>query len=152
MYTAARNEERHQSELLRRQQHQLGNNYSSRDDRSERSSRKPISNDHKEKGVNSVNDQGSNVQRYQIKCWNCKKIGHQAKDCRLQKHESTGQSRSVSGARMVQSDAKDDLLNYLLSDLDNEEPCVGVIYIPDGGSKCQYAKVVVGVPLYGIVG
>ena len=149
---AARNEERRQSELLRRQQYQLENNYSSRDDRSERSSRRTISNDHKEKGVNSVNDRGSNTQRYQIKCWNCKKTGHQAKDCRLQKRESTGQSRSVSGARMVQSDAKDDPLNYLLSDSDDEEPRVGVIRIPDGGSKCQYAKVVIGgVPLYGIV-
>ena len=51
---AASNEERCQSELLRRQQYQLGNNYSSRDNRSERTSRRPISNDHKEKGVNSV--------------------------------------------------------------------------------------------------
>ena len=43
-------------------------------------------------------------------------------------------------------------LKYLLSDSDDEKPHVGVIRIPDGGSKCQYAKVVVGgVPLYGIV-
>ena len=85
-------------------------------------------------------------------CWHCRKTGHQVKDCRLQKHENTGESRSVSGARMVQSDAKDDPLKYLISDLDDEEPCVGVILIPDAGSKYQYAKVVVGgVPLYGIV-
>ena len=53
---------------------------------------------------------------------------------------------------MVQSDAKDDPLKYLLSDSDDEEPRVGVICIPNSGSKCQYAKVVVGgVTLYGIV-
>ena len=59
---------------------------------------------------------------------------------------------SVCGARMAQSDATDDPLKYLLSDSDDEELHLGVIYIHDGGSKCQYAKVVVGeVHLYGIV-
>ena len=53
---------------------------------------------------------------------------------------------------MVQGDEKDDPLKYLLSDSDDKEHCVGVIRIPDNGSKHQYAKVVVdGVPLYGIV-
>ena len=52
---------------------------------------------------------------------------------------------------MVQSDAKDDPLKYLLSDSDDKEPCVGVICVPDGGSKCHYAKIVIsGVALYGI--
>ena len=81
-------------------------------DRLERISRKPISNDHKEKGVYSVNnDQGSKIQRYWLKCWNCKKTCcHQAKDCQIQKLDNTGQSGSVSGAKIVQSDAKDDPL------------------------------------------
>ena len=59
---------------------------------------------------------------------------------------------SVCGARMAQSDAKDIPLKYLLSNLDDEEPHKGVVCIQDGGSNCQYAKVVVGgVHLYGIV-
>ena len=53
---------------------------------------------------------------------------------------------------MVQSNTKDDPFKYLLPDSDDKEPRVGVIRVTNGGSKCQYAKVVVGgVPLYGIV-
>ena len=81
---------RRQSELLR-QQYQQGDHHPSKPDRSERSPRKSINNDNKEKGVNSIGDyQGSNAQRYQTKCWNCKKTGHQAKDCQFQKRDSTG--------------------------------------------------------------
>ena len=53
---------------------------------------------------------------------------------------------------MKQSDTKDDLLNYLLSDSEDDESHVGVVHVTDGGSKCQSAKVLIGgVPLYGIV-
>ena len=53
---------------------------------------------------------------------------------------------------MIQSNTKDDPLKYLLPDSDDKEPLVGVIRVTDGGSKCQYAKVVVGgVSLYSIV-
>ena len=45
-----------------------------------------------------------------------------------------------------------DPLKYLLSDSDDKEPCIGVICVPDGGSKCHYAKIIIsGVALYGIV-
>ena len=53
---------------------------------------------------------------------------------------------------MVQSNTKYDPFKYLLPDSDDKEPHVGVIRVTNGGSKCQYTKVVVGgVPLYGIV-
>ena len=53
---------------------------------------------------------------------------------------------------MVQSDAKDDPLKYLLSDSEDEESHIAVVCVMDGGSQCQRAKVIVGgVPLYGIV-
>lgn len=97
-------------------------------------------------------DRGPSTYKPQIRCWNCKKTGHQAKDCRLPKRESTGQVMSGSGAKMVRSDVDDDPLKYLLSDTDNEESCVGVLRVMDGCSKCQGYKVVVGgVPLDGIV-
>ena len=66
------------------------------------------------------------------------------KDCQFQKCESTGQSELVSGSRMVQNNTKDDPFKYPLSDSDDEEPCVGVICVTNGGSKCQYAKIVIG--------
>ena len=53
---------------------------------------------------------------------------------------------------MIQSDTRDDPLQYLFSDSEDEEPRVAVIRVKDSGSKCQSAKIIVGgVPLYGIV-
>ena len=83
---AARNEERRQSELVKRQQYQQTDHRSNRPDRFERSSKKPPSNDHRDKVESApVGGRGPSNQRCQIKCWNCKKIGHLAKDCRLRK-------------------------------------------------------------------
>ena len=120
---AARNEERRQSELVKRQQYQQADHRLGRQDRLERSSRKPTGNDNKDKTEDSPSSgRGPSNQRYQIKCWNCKKAGHQAKDCRLPKRESTGNSRSAPGTKMVQSDAKDDPLKYLLFGMDCRSP------------------------------
>ena len=53
---------------------------------------------------------------------------------------------------MIQSDTRDDPLEYLFSNSEEEESRVGVIRVTDNGSKFQSAMVVVGgVPLYGIV-
>ena len=150
---AARNEERRQSELMKRQQYQQVDQRPSKSDRFERSSKKCTSNDHKDKAENApYGGHGTNNQRSQIKCWNCKKIDHLAKDCRLPKRESTGTSGTAPGTKIIQSDTRDDLLQYLFSYSEHEEPRVAVIRVEDSGSKCQSAKVIVGgVPLYGIV-
>ena len=142
--------------LVKRQQYQQTDYRPGRPDRLERGSKKPTCNDNKDKVENAPSarsgGRGPSNQRYQIKCWNCKKTGHQAKDCRLPKRESTGNSGSAPGTKMVQSDTKDDLLKYLLSDSEDKESCVGVVCVTDSGSKCQSAKVIVGgVPLYSIV-
>ena len=47
------------------------------------------------------------------------------------------------GTRMVQSDTRDDPLQYLFSDSEDEESRVAVIRVKDSGSKCQSAKVIV---------
>ena len=101
----------------------------------------------------SIANKGTVPQLHCLKCWNCEKVGHQAKDCQLPKRESTGQSGQTLGAKMVQSGSKEDPVSYLLSDSDDdEEPRVGLVKITDGGSKCQRTKVTVGgVPLLGIV-
>ena len=92
----------------------IRDHHSSRSGRFERGSRTPTSNDNKDKMVNSASsDRGSGIKKYQIKCWNCKKTAHQAKDCRLPKGESTGQARSGPGANMIQSDKRDDPLKYV---------------------------------------
>lgn len=66
----------------------------------------------------------------------------------MEEHGSSG----TTDTKMIQSDTKDNPLEYLLSDSEDEEFCVGVICVTDSGSKCQSAKVIVrGVSLYGIV-
>ena len=171
---ATKNEERRQNELMKRQQYQHGDQ---RTNRTEKSSRH--GSDSKDKVTNTNSgDRGSNAQKHLVKCWNCKKASHQAKDCRQVKEsrgprqESTGQStgQTKPGMKMVQSDdtrqeekssdqghdaqseTRDDPLQYLLSGSDDEDPTVGVIHVTDEGSKCQCVKVVVGgASLLGIV-
>ena len=150
--TAARNEERRQGELLKRQQYQQGDCESIKPDRFVKDLTSHTGHD-RLRGEKPIGSEGSTFQNYRPKCWNCKKTGHQAKDCRLPKRESTGRSEQIPSAKMAQSDARQDPMMYLLSDSDDDEDSrVGLVRIADGGSKCHRAKVIVGgVPLLGIV-
>lgn len=98
--------------------------------------RKPIGNG-KDDGEKPAGEGNISIQANQSKCWNCRKTGHQAKDCRFPKRESTGRSEKAFTNSMVQSDVRENPMMYLHSDSDDDEdPPVGLVRITDGGSKC----------------
>ena len=68
---AARNEERRQNDLIKMQQYQQGDQRTSRTEKT----LKPC--DSKDRLNNPAgSDRGSTTQKHQVKCWNCKKVGH----------------------------------------------------------------------------
>ena len=74
-------------------------------------------------------------------------------DCSKPKHESMGHSEQVTSTRSVKNTTRDNPMNYLLSDSDDEHSDVKMICVVDQGSRPQRAKVIVGggVPFIGIV-
>ena len=99
-----------------------------------------------------------------VQCYNCRKSGHIARDCPQPRKESTGPGAGLrrgggSDAKMIQSDlaeviadADDNPLKYFLSDSDSPDEGVRQVRIYDEGNKPQFAKVSVqGVPMFGVV-
>ena len=95
-------------------------------------------------------------------CWNCGKLGHRSRDCRSPRTESSGGYRSVknnSAVKMIQSEssqpesvAREEPMQYLLSDSDDAGGEVKQVRVVDKGSKPQRVQVVVeGVPIKGVV-
>ena len=100
----------------------------------------------------STNSSTPSTTRRQVKCWNCNRNGHLAKDCPKPKRESTGHPKQTTSTRTVKSDTRDNPMNYLLFDSDVEHSDVNMIHVVDQGSRPQRDKVIVGgVPLIGIV-
>ena len=149
---AAKNEERCQAELKKRNQYQA--------DHTSCFSKKPLS------STTSSNPHAPNKSEAKpaqegkplFKCWNCGGAGHAAKDCRKPKRESTGQrdkKKPPASTKMVQSapvaPPTDDPLQYLYSS-DSDDPGVLQVRVCDKGSKAHCVKVSVqGVPVYGVV-
>ena len=152
---AAKNEEKRQSELKKRQQYLQPS-------KSQASGTAPA-----KKSTFAKSDhpkpQPSQDHISKIRCHNCRKIGHMKKDCPY-KTESTGNKQHANknppstSAKQVTADgagqdvASDNPLDYLYSDSDEEKQAVKTVRVNDTGSIPQCAKVLVeGVPAYGIV-
>ena len=111
-----------------------------------------------------------------VRCWNCRRTGHIAADCKAPKREESDQPfrwEKPTNTRQVQSfedqgphdqdpqpspettpTTSEDPRQYLLPDSDEEEPAAGVneVRVQDKGSYPQSVHVVVaGVPVDGIV-
>ena len=152
---AAKNEEKRQSELKKRQQYLQPS-------KSQASGAAPAKKSTSAKADHSK-PQPSQDHTSKIRCHNCRKIGHMKKDCPY-KTESTGNKQHTSknppstSAKQVTADgagqdvASDNPLDYLYSDSDEEKQAVKTVRVNDTGSIPQCAKVLVqGVPAYGII-
>ena len=149
---SARNEEKRQSELLKRQKYRVGNPV-----------RAPIAkgplmgrpNNDRPPGASGTRPASSSTptrpsdNAKTARCWICEKVGHLSKDCPIKsKQESTGRMSKNPGTRMVTSD---DPTLYLLDDGDDDVQ-VNQVRIQDHGSQPQCAQVLVGgVAMKGVV-
>ena len=89
------------------------------------------------------------------RCYICGDPDHLARACRRRKTESTGQARRATqstgaGTRMVK--AKEDPLDFLQSDSDDEEGDIKTVRVEDRGSKPRKVLVdIQGVPGTGVI-
>ena len=148
---AAKNEERRQSEMRKRQQYQ---NPSKPQVSSTVTPQKPPS------GRPNTARQPPVLSG---PCFNCGRPGHLARDCRRPKTESTGnrarfeksQNLPKANAKQVITDtvdAESDLMSYLHASSSDSEQDIRLVRVSDKGSSPKCAKVLVqGVPTYGII-
>ena len=116
---------------------------------------------------------GSGRKNSVVRCWNCRRTGHVAAECKAPRRGGSDQPsrrERPPRAQQVQSDPQHDQelqpsdgttpttpgdpKQYLLSDSEEQESKVGVneVRVQDKGSRPQYVRVVVaGVPVDGIV-
>ena len=151
---AAKNEERRQSELVKRQHYQFKGAYPDSLPRErDRSSQ--------QKQAYHQLTQNIPISQPQRRCYICNGTDHLAKSCKTYKSESKGSipvdQKKPSGAKKVIGDHSKDsqrgnapaLMDLLFSDSDDE---VKAIRIRDDGSSPKCVPVLVqGVPAYGIV-
>ena len=166
---AAKTEEKRLAEIQKRRQyhseHKYKNTSSSRQDSS--NSRSPS---------NPQSGGGPGRKSSTVRCWNCRRTGHIAADCKVPKREESDQPfrwEKPTNTRQVQSSedqgphdqdpqpstettptTSEDPRQYLLPDSDEEGSAAGVneVRVQDKGSYPQSVRVVVaGVPVDGIV-
>ena len=166
---AAKTEEKRLAEIKKRRQyhseHKYKNTSSSKQDSS--NSRSPS---------NPQSGGGSGRKSSTVRCWNCRRTGHIAADCKAPKREESDQPfrwEKPTNTRQVQSSedqgphdqdpqpstettptTSEDPRQHLLPDSDEEEPAAGVneVRVQHKGNHPQSVRVVVaGVPVDGIV-
>ena len=95
------------------------------------------------------------------KCYLCNRPGHIAWYCRLKKSESRGcmvedhrpsNTKQITSQSNTRTSGNDNLIDFLFSSSDEEDPAIRQIKVKDEGSKTHCARVQVqGVPMYGII-
>ena len=95
------------------------------------------------------------------KCYLCNRPGHIARYCRLKKSESRGHmvedhrpsnTKQITSQSNTQPSGIDNLIDFLFSSSDEEDPAIRQIKVKDEGSKTHCARIQVqGAPMYGIM-
>ena len=86
------------------------------------------------------------------RCFQCGKIGHLAKECRMRKSESRGTTSGGSTTWKIATTTEAGLTSYLYQSDSSEDEAIRKIQVQDQGSHSHIAKVLVqGYPADGIV-
>ena len=138
---AAKHEEKHLSELSRRQQYlkDIGKKGDAGGQSLQNSTSKP----NEKRGENRGEPR---------QCYVCGATDHLARNCKKKKTESAGQTKRGTdvGAKMIKS--KEDPLDFLLPDSGDEESGIKTVRIQDKGSKPREVLVdIQGVPAIGVI-
>ena len=142
---AAKNEEKRQAELRRRQQYSKSTH--SRQPQIEGA--RNTANSSQRRPATSNPSSGADAK----KCFLCKKPGHLMRDCRTKKPENTGSGRPTATKQVTINALPDggaerpNPYDLLFSSDSEDEEAVRQIRVTDQGSKSQHARVIVhGVP------
>ena len=158
---AAKNEEKRQAELLRRQQYhqatmpRVGNRKLGTYTHTPQQVKSEPSDQSTDRG-----GQSPSVKEPR-RCYNCDGVGHLARNCKVKRTESGGQqtrNKTVHFKDEVEQKQNEHIhvdpspLTCLLSSSDSEEGSVKIVHLQDGGSASRCVKVCVqGVPIYGLI-
>ena len=147
---AAKNEEKRQAELRRRQQYSKSTHARQPQIEGARNT----ANSSQRRPATSSPSSGADAK----KCFLCKKPGHLMRDCRTKKPENTGSGRPTVTKQVTVNALPDggtkcpNPYDLLFSSDSEDEEAVRQIRVTDQGSKSQHARVIVhGVPADGVI-
>ena len=141
---AAKNEEKHLSDLKKRQQYLKPPLPST--------NRPKVTPQESSKNPTDRGDRPPYSNRPARRCFICKKPGHLMRDCRAKRSESKGSSQPAATRQVTTETESSSILELLYSSDSDDGSHVNQITVTDGGSKSQLARVdIQGVPADGVV-